>query len=75
MASKSESACNGCRYAYNGINGLRCTRLDRYVDRCRQQPCTMITALEVTSYLCLKPESQYKDGIKTIAQIFKNKNQ
>ena len=75
MASNTKSACSGCRHAYNAINGLRCTRLDRYVDRCKVQPCTMITSLEVTSYLSLKPQSQYKDGIKTIAQILKNKNQ
>lgn len=42
MASNTKSACSGCRHAYNAINGLRCTRLDRYVDRCKVQPCTMI---------------------------------
>ena len=81
MASNTKSACSGCRHAYNAINGLRCTRLDRYVDRCKVQPCTMITSLEVTSYLSLKEQrglisqSHYKAGINTIAQILKNNKQ
>ncbi len=36
------SACYGCRFTQNSINGIYCTRLRRYVQYTNVQPCTNI---------------------------------
>ncbi|MDY5632505.1 MAG: hypothetical protein SPF56_08470 [Bacteroidaceae bacterium] len=36
---KSKSACSGCRWTMNCLNGLYCKRLKRYVEYATQQPC------------------------------------
>lgn len=42
MASKIRSVCHGCRFTLNGINGIFCTRLHRYVQYATTQPCISI---------------------------------
>ena len=41
-SENKKSACKGCRMAYNALNGLYCTRLKRYVEYSKVQPCTQI---------------------------------
>lgn len=38
----TRSVCKGCRNAYYALNGLYCTRLKRYVEYNKVQPCTQI---------------------------------
>lgn len=37
--SRTNARCMECRWAYNAVNGRRCTRLKAYVEYAETPPC------------------------------------